>query len=200
MRIKNGTRVRLTAHVVDGVADENTGEPTFAARIGDEGVVVGRDARRWYLVRIGEKTLSLARSSFEVKQYRVEEVRNDYTGSQAYGRLEWFRLFDQETGRQVAACKPTERDLARLFRDYPIPREERMRVRAILAEEERAIKEAPADVYTVEPGRHIYRNGRPFISLNCCQGTPYVEADSVCHVIAAALSQAQPQADDWKRS
>jgi hypothetical protein len=131
---------------------------------------------------------------------RVEEVRNDYPGSQAYGRLEWLRVIEQVTGHLMAAYKPTQKEAARMMRDYQLTPLERRRVRTILREEERAIQEAPADVYTVEPGRHIYRNGRPFISINCCQGTPHAEADAVCHTIAAGLNEAQPQADDWKKS
>lgn len=47
--------------------------------------------------------------------------------------------------------------------------------------------------YTVEPGRNIYRDGEPFISIHKTGSTAPVTADEVTHVIAAALNQIQPQ-------
>jgi hypothetical protein len=45
--------------------------------------------------------------------------------------------------------------------------------------------------YTVEPGRQIYCDGRPFISIGREGSTRPTEADAVCHVIADMLNAAK---------
>ena len=43
--------------------------------------------------------------------------------------------------------------------------------------------------YTVEPGRHIYRDGKPFIYIGRPDDGAYpTEADLVTHTIAACLN------------
>jgi hypothetical protein len=48
------------------------------------------------------------------------------------------------------------------------------------------------DVYTVEPGRNIYRNGDPAICIDCRNIRP-TEADDLTHVICALLNERQPK-------
>ena len=43
--------------------------------------------------------------------------------------------------------------------------------------------------FTVEPGREIYLNGEPFISIHREGSTKPVEADDVTHFIAEALNK-----------
>jgi len=44
-------------------------------------------------------------------------------------------------------------------------------------------------VYTVEPGRNVYRNGQPFVSVGREGGTIPADADEVAHALADALNQ-----------
>lgn len=52
------------------------------------------------------------------------------------------------------------------------------------------------DTYTVEPGRHIYRNGEPLFSLNCTKPFAYSEIDAITHVVCALLNRRQPKPDE----
>jgi len=54
------------------------------------------------------------------------------------------------------------------------------------------VKTEATSVYTVEPGRNIYRDGQPFITIGKAGSTAPVVADEVTHVIASALNQIQP--------
>lgn len=50
-------------------------------------------------------------------------------------------------------------------------------------------KRKKASCYTVEPGREIYRNGQPFITIHREGETRPVDADRITHVIARALNR-----------
>jgi len=43
-------------------------------------------------------------------------------------------------------------------------------------------------IYTVEAGRCIMKNGKPFVSLQRCGETSPVDADEACHTIVKALN------------
>ena len=45
--------------------------------------------------------------------------------------------------------------------------------------------------YTIEPGRNIYRNGKPFIAIMRCGETAPWEADDAARAITALLEKDQ---------
>jgi hypothetical protein len=47
--------------------------------------------------------------------------------------------------------------------------------------------------YTVEPGRHIHRDGEPFVSITRQGNTTPVEADTITRVIAKKLNASEFQ-------
>lgn len=50
------------------------------------------------------------------------------------------------------------------------------------------------ETFTVEPGRNIYRNGKPWVYIGGVQGHYLpVEADALAHFIAETLDRLQPR-------
>jgi hypothetical protein len=43
--------------------------------------------------------------------------------------------------------------------------------------------------YSVEPGRHIHRDGQPFIYIDKCQGVNPTEADDLVHLLCAVMNE-----------
>lgn len=50
--------------------------------------------------------------------------------------------------------------------------------------------------YTVEPGRNIYRDGKPFVCIDKQGDTKPTEADSLTHIICFLLNKEQPDLSD----
>jgi hypothetical protein len=105
-------------------------------------------------------------------------------GYEPIGNLGWHEL--DQLGRVLEAIQD-KRDVEDLVAGLVDDEEED------LGEARRPTRSRPKSNYTVEPGRNIYRDGQPFISISREGRTIPATADEVTHVLADALNRS-----DWE--
>lgn len=107
------------------------------------------------------------------------------------------------SGQDIMGMTNTEADIADALRDVMVKKRDAMFVGQGFKKEdirhsyERSFsdpkerdKRIPEVSYTVEPGRNIYRNGKPFIAIQRCGDTTPVDSDEACHWICGLMNEA----------